>query len=164
MGVHAIYPGTFDPITNGHIDVIERAAAMFERVTVVIAVNAQKTPLFTEEERLELARRSLEHLANVSVELFNGLTVDFARQRGASVIIRGVRAVSDFEYEFQMALMNRRLEPSVTTIFLMPPERYTYLNSSIIRELARFGVVLEELVPPAVAAALRAKFSHQSDG
>ncbi|MCS7303392.1 MAG: pantetheine-phosphate adenylyltransferase [Candidatus Kapabacteria bacterium] len=159
-----MYPGSFDPITNGHVDVIERAAAMFDRVTVVVAVNTQKVPMFTEQERLELARRSLEHLPTVSVDLYHGLIVDYARQHGITTIIRGVRAISDFEYEFQMALMNRKLEPSVTTVFMMPHERYTFLNSSIVRELARFGVALEEFVPAPVAEALREKFSQHRNG
>lgn len=164
MPTHAMYPGSFDPITNGHVDVIERAAAMFDRVTVVVAVNTQKVPMFTEQERLELARRSLEHLPTVSVDLYHGLIVDYARQHGITTIIRGVRAISDFEYEFQMALMNRKLEPSVTTVFMMPHERYTFLNSSIVRELARFGVALEEFVPAPVAEALRKKFSQHRNG
>ncbi|MCS7000902.1 MAG: pantetheine-phosphate adenylyltransferase [Bacteroidota bacterium] len=164
MPTHAMYPGSFDPITNGHVDVIERAAAMFDRVTVVVAVNTQKVPMFTEQERLELARRSLEHLPTVSVDLYHGLIVDYARQHGITTIIRGVRAISDFEYEFQMALMNRKLEPSVTTVFMMPHERYTFLNSSIVRELARFGVALEEFVPAPVAEALREKFSQHRNG
>ncbi|RMF33033.1 MAG: pantetheine-phosphate adenylyltransferase [Chlorobiota bacterium] len=164
VATHAIYPGSFDPITNGHVDVIERAAGMFDRVTVVIAVNTQKVPLLSEHERLELARQSLGHLSNVAVELFHGLTVEYARQHNVTAIIRGVRAVSDFEYEFQMALMNRKLEPSVTTIFMMPHERYTFLNSSIVRELARFGIVSEDFVPPPVARALRQKFASHRDG
>jgi len=140
------------------VDVIERAAALFDRVTVVIAVNTQKVPLLSEHERLDLARLSLEHLPNVAVDLFHGLTVEYVRQHHVNAIIRGVRAISDFEYEFQMALMNRTLEPSVTTIFMMPHERYTFLNASIVRELARFGVVPEQFVPPPVAEALRRKF------
>lgn len=162
MPNHAMYPGTFDPITYGHVDVIERAAAMFDRVTVVVAVNTQKTTLFSQEERRVLAEQSLKHLPNVGVDLYRGLTVDYARTHGITTIIRGVRAISDFEYEFQMALMNRKLEPSVTTIFMMPNERYTFLNSSIIRELARYGVALEEFVPPPVAEALRARFASAS--
>jgi pantetheine-phosphate adenylyltransferase len=156
-----MYPGTFDPITNGHVDVIERAAAMFDRVTVVVAVNTQKVPLFTENERMELARQSLAHLPNVEVDVYRGLTVEYARSHGINTIIRGVRAISDFEYEFQMALMNRTLEPSVTTIFMMPHERYTFLNSSIVRELARYGVALDGFVPAPVAEALRSKFLHR---
>lgn len=156
----AIYPGTFDPITNGHLDVIERAAAMFDRVIVVIAINSTKTPLFTKDERLLIASSALAHLGNVTVELFSGLIIDYARTAGASTIIRGLRAVSDFEYEFQIALMNRKLEPSVTTIFLLPNEKYTYLNSSIIRELARYNQDVSEFVPAKAAEMLRLKYEE----
>ncbi|MCX7930670.1 MAG: pantetheine-phosphate adenylyltransferase [Chlorobi bacterium] len=163
MPTHAMYPGSFDPITNGHVDVIERAAMMFDRVTVVVAVNTQKVPLFSEHERIGLARASLKHLSNVEVDLFHGLTVEYARTRGITTIIRGVRAISDFEYEFQMALMNRKLEPTVTTVFMMPHERYTFLNSSIVRELARFGVALDDFVPPPVVAALKEKLTVRDE-
>jgi len=159
MSTHAIYPGSFDPITMGHVDVIERAAQMFDRVTVVIARNSKKTPLFNEEERLEMAVESLRHLPNVSVTVHDGLVVDFAEQAGASVIVRGLRAVTDFEYEFQIALMNRKLQPNVSTIFLMPHEKYTYLNSSIIRELGRYRRELTEFVPTIVAERLKEKFA-----
>ena len=154
-----MYPGSFDPITNGHVDVIERAAAMFDAVIVVVAINSKKTPLFTEEERVTMARTALSHLPNVTVIGDKGLVVDFARIHKCSVIIRGVRAVSDFEYEFQIALMNRKLESSVSTIFLMPHEKYTFLNSSIVRELARYGQPLGDFVPPVVEEELRKKFS-----
>lgn len=159
MSTHAIYPGSFDPITMGHVDVIERAAQMFDLVTVVIARNSKKTPLFNEEERLEMAVESLRHLPNVSVTVHDGLVVDFAEQAGASVIVRGLRAVTDFEYEFQIALMNRKLQPNVSTIFLMPHEKYTYLNSSIIRELGRYRRELSEFVPAIVAERLKEKFA-----
>ncbi|HBB25347.1 MAG TPA: pantetheine-phosphate adenylyltransferase [Bacteroidetes bacterium] len=159
MGKHAIYPGSFDPITLGHVDVIERASQMFDRVTVVIARNSKKTPLFDEQERLEMATESLRHLGNVSVVVHSGLIVDFARDHGASVIVRGIRAVTDFEYEFQIALMNRKLQPQVSTIFLMPHEKYTYLNSSIIRELSRYHQNLSEFVPPIVAERIAKKFA-----
>ncbi|MCX8055406.1 MAG: pantetheine-phosphate adenylyltransferase [Ignavibacteria bacterium] len=155
----AIYPGTFDPITNGHLDVIERASEMFDKVIVVIAINTKKVNLFNEQERLELARKSLAHLSNVEVVFHGGLTVDFARSVGAVSIIRGIRAVSDFEYEFQIALMNRKLAPEVHTVFLMPHEKYTYLNSSIIRELARFREDVSEFVPPCVAEKLKEKYN-----
>ncbi len=143
----------------GHVDVIERAAQMFDRVTVVIARNSKKTPLFNEEERLEMAVESLRQLPNVSVTVHDGLVVDFAEQAGASVIVRGLRAVTDFEYEFQIALMNRKLQPNVSTIFLMPHEKYTYLNSSIIRELGRYRRELSEFVPAIVAERLKEKFA-----
>src|SRR5690349_21221664 len=126
----AMYPGSFDPITNGHVDVIERASAMFSEVIVVVAYNSSKTSLFTKDERVDLATRSLRHLPTVKIDSHDGLTVDFARAHQCRAIIRGVRAVSDFEYEFQMALMNRKLAPDVSTIFLMPHEKYTFLNSS----------------------------------
>lgn len=158
-GTIAMYPGSFDPITNGHIDVIERASTMFDHVIVVIGVNAKKTPLFSDQTRVELARTSLAHLPNVSVEHNSELTIDFARTHGCKAIIRGVRAISDFEAEFQIALMNRKLEPSVNTVFLMPHEKYTFLNSSIIRELARYGQDVSEFVPPAVNTALQRTFA-----
>jgi len=154
-----MYPGSFDPITNGHVDVIERAAQMFETVTVVVAKNSKKTPLFDETERLEMAAASLVHLPNVRATVHAGLVVDFARENGVDVIVRGLRAVSDFEYEFQIAMMNRKLQPDVSTIFLMPHERYTYLNSSIIRELGRYEQDLSEFVPHIVAERMRRKFS-----
>ncbi|MEY2719608.1 MAG: hypothetical protein RLZZ273_974 [Bacteroidota bacterium] len=158
MSRHAIYPGSFDPITNGHVDVIERAAHMFDRVTVVVAINSRKTPLFSVEERCHMATEALSHLPSVRVAVHSGLVVDYANENEAHVIIRGIRAVSDFEYEFQIALMNRKLQPSVSTIFLMPHERYTYLNSSIIRELARYKQDLADFVPPCVAERLQQKF------
>ncbi|MFC2132108.1 pantetheine-phosphate adenylyltransferase [Bacteroidota bacterium] len=153
----AIYPGTFDPITNGHIDVIERTAQMFDKVIVVVAINSQKTCLFTEEERFEMAKDSLRHIDNVLVDMHQGLTVEYARKADATTIIRGIRAVSDYEYEFQIALMNRKLNPEVNTIFLLPHEKYTYLNSSIVRELSRYGQDVSEFVPPVVAQKLKEK-------
>lgn len=159
MSKLAMYPGSFDPITLGHVDVIERAAQMFETVTVVIAKNSKKTPMFDEHERLAMAKASLVHLPNVTVTVHAGLVVDFAKEHGVDVIVRGLRAVSDFEYEFQIALMNRKLQPDVSTIFLMPHERYTYLNSSIIRELGRYRQDISEFVPAAVVEAMHRKFA-----
>ncbi len=156
----AIYPGTFDPITNGHIDVIERAASIFSKVYVVIAINSRKLTLFNEDEREELARISLEYIPNVEVVRSQILTVEFARQVGATSIIRGIRAISDFEFEFQIALMNRKLDPDIHTLFLLPNEKYTYLNSSIVRELARYGKDVSEFVPPIVAERIRLKFKE----
>lgn len=155
----AIYPGTFDPITNGHLDIIQRAAQLFDRVIVTVAVNASKTPMFSTDERIALIRTVLKEkkIKNASAESFDGLLVRFARKKKASVLIRGLRAVSDFEYEFQMALMNRKQEPKITTVFLMPHERYTYLNSSIIREVARLDGNVHDLVPAAVQKALQRK-------
>lgn len=158
MSRHAMYPGSFDPITNGHVDVIERAASMFDRVTVVIAKNSKKTPMFDESERVSMARAALVHLKNVEVVVHQGLVVDFALQHDVNVIVRGLRAVTDFEYEFQIALMNRKLAAEVTTIFLMPHERFTYLNSSIIRELGRYRQNIAEFVPEAVAQAMATRF------
>ncbi len=159
-----IYPGTFDPITNGHVDVIERAAGLFDRVIVAIAQNMQKTPLFSVEERKEMIINAITHLSNVEVDSFAGLLVDYARRRGAQAIIRGLRAVSDFEYELQMALMNRRLARDVVTVFLMPNEKYTYLNSSIVKEVASCGGDVSPFVPAFVETKLKEKFrSHGPD-
>ena len=155
----AIYPGSFDPVTNGHLDVIERAAKLFDEVIVAVAVNSQKKALFTSDERLELLRQTTgAQGSKVTLARLDGLLVDYARQAGAGAIIRGLRAVSDFEFEFQMALMNRKLEGSVETIFLMPKEDYTYLSSRIIKEIARLGGEVGSFVPDCVASALRGKF------
>jgi len=154
----AVYPGTFDPITNGHIDIIHRAAPLFDRVIVTLAVNSAKQPLFTVAERLGMIRRSVEELPNVDVGQFSGLVVEYAHRVGARAIIRGLRAVSDFEYEFQMALMNRKQQPELDTIFLMPDERFTYLSSSIVRELAQHGGKVDGFVSPLVAKALAKKY------
>ncbi len=156
----AIYPGTFDPITNGHLDVIERAAEIFDSVIVTVARNSSKQPLFTDEERVEMVQGAVAKFDNVSVECFEGLLVEFARMKKAIAIIRGLRAVSDFEYEFQMALTNRKLNPKVDTVFLMPHEKYTYLNSSIVREIARLGGDVSEFVPPHVRRLLAKKLGR----
>ena len=157
----AIYPGSFDPVTNGHLDVIERARKLFDEVVVAVAYNEEKKPLFHLEERLNLLRETLQGAGNVRVSHFEGLLVDFARNEGACAVIRGLRAISDFEFEFQMALMNRKLEGNVETIFLMPKEEYTYLSSRIIKEIARLGGDVSSFVPPAVAEALTTKFATQ---
>ena len=154
----AIYPGTFDPITYGHIDIIRRAAPIFEKVLVTLAINSSKQPLFSIEERLDMMSKSIEGIQGAEVAKFNGLVVDYASQVGASVLIRGLRAISDFEYEFQIALMNRKQHSGVDTVFLMPDERYTYLSSSLIKEIARHGGSVEEFVPDHVANRLREKF------
>lgn len=158
----AIYPGTFDPITNGHLDIIERASELFDVVIVALARNSQKSPLFSEPERLKLIERSLHECCpertNIRADAFQGLLVDYAIACNATAVVRGLRAVSDFEYEFQMALMNRKLAPAITTVFLMPHEEYTYLNSTIIRELARYGKDVSDFVPKVVADALKEKF------
>lgn len=153
-----IYPGTFDPVTNGHLDVIKRATELFDSVVVTVAVNISKTPLFTNEERLNMLKESLKDFKNVKIDFFEGLVVEHAHQVGAVGIIRGLRAVSDFEYEFQMALMNRKLDSDITTVFLMPHEKYTYLNSSLIRNLAELHADISEFVPEPVLDALKTKF------
>ena len=153
----AIYPGSFDPITNGHLDVIERASKLFDEVIVAIAHNVEKEPLFTLAERLEQLRAVIGRQANVRVGQFDGLLVDFAQEEKAHAVIRGLRAVSDFEFEFQMALMNRKLQGNVETIFLMPKEEYTYLSSRIVKEIARLGGDVKEFLPARVAQALREK-------
>ena len=135
----AIYPGTFDPITNGHLDIIKRAARIFDKVIVAVAKNTGKTPLFSMDERQQLIKSSVEHIEGVSVEIFDGLIVDFCHKKGASALIRGLRALSDFEYEFQMALLNRKIGKDVESVFLMPKEKYTYLSSSMIKEIAALG-------------------------
>jgi pantetheine-phosphate adenylyltransferase len=154
MSVTAIYPGTFDPITNGHSDLIQRAARLFDKVIVAIAANPKKAPLFTLEERVELARQVLVGVGNVEVCGFDSLLADFAHERGATVILRGLRAVSDFEYEFQLAGMNRRLAPEVETLFLTPAEKYTFISSSLVREVASLGGDVADFVDPQVKAAL----------
>ncbi len=155
----AIYPGSFDPVTNGHLDVIARAVKLFDEVIVAVAVNSQKQALFTFEERLALlAETTRAHADRLRVVRLEGLLVDYARREGATAIVRGLRAVSDFEFEFQMALMNRKLEGSVETIFLMPREEYTYLSSRIIKEIARLGGEVGSFVPECVSAALRGKY------
>lgn len=154
-----IYPGTFDPVTFGHVDIIKRACELFDSVIVTIARNPNKlAPVFTVEERIEMLRECLKEFPNVEVDSFDGLTVEHAKSVGAIGIIRGLRAVSDFEYEFQMALMNRKLDGDISTIFLMPHEKYTYLNSSIIRNLAGLKSDVSDFVPANVARALREKF------
>ena len=153
----AVYPGSFDPITRGHADIVERSLRFADRVIVAVAVNAAKQPLFSVDERLALIRRAVSH-PSVEVRSFDGLLVDFARRAGATMIVRGLRAVSDFEYEFQMALMNRNLEPTFETIFLVPAFDLTYLSSSLVREVARYGGDVSQLVHPAVFKALKQKF------
>lgn len=152
----AIYPGSFDPITNGHLDVIERAAGLFGHLIIAVANNSEKRPLFSTAERVRLITESVAGLANVEVTSFRGLLVDFAHARGAMVVVRGLRAVTDFEYEFQMALMNRTLRDDVETVFLAAREEYTYLSSRIIKEVARLGGNVSRMVPAPVAHALPA--------
>lgn len=153
----ALFPGSFDPFTNGHLDLARRAAAMFDRVVIAVAYNPAKASLFTPEERVVMIRDAVRGLSNVTVIHFTGLLVDRARAVGANALVRGLRAVSDFEFEFQMALMNRRLEPAIETVFLMPSQEYTYLNSTLVKEVARFGGRVRGLVPPLVERRLREK-------
>ena len=153
----AIYPGTFDPVTNGHIDILERALKLFDKVIITIARNTAKNPLFTEEERITLLRQVTKHFKNVEVDSFEGLLVEYVEKRGAISVVRGLRAMTDFEYELQMALMNRKLDETMETIFLMPNEKYTYLSSNFVREIARLGGDVSRFVPPVVLKALRQK-------
>ena len=153
-----LYPGTFDPFTLGHLDIVERSVKLFDQVVVTIAHNSQKEPLFSLEERIEFIKDATQHLPNVTCDYFEGLLIDFARKKNAVALIRGLRAVSDFEFEFQMALMNRQLEPEISTVFLMPNEKYSYLNSTIIKEVARFGGGTDKFVTKMVAAKLKDKF------
>jgi len=153
----AIYPGSFDPVTNGHLDLIERASKLFDRLIVAVLRNPEKDELFSLDERLEMLERSVTHLPNVSVDSFDGLLVDFARHHRARVILRGIRAVSDYEYELQMALMNRQLEPSIETVFMLPAEAYSYISSRLVKEVARLGGSVKGLVPAVVEERIRAK-------
>ena len=159
MTIVALYPGTFDPITNGHTDLIRRASRLFDRIVLAIAANPEKTPLFSLEERLRLARKVLADENGVSVEGFDDLLIDCVRRHGASVILRGLRAVSDFEYEFQMAGMNKRLGPEIETAFLPASERDTFISASLVKEIAGLGGNVSEFVHPHVAAALAAKMN-----
>jgi pantetheine-phosphate adenylyltransferase len=154
----AIYPGTFDPFTNGHLDIVQRAAALFDEVIITIARNSSKKPLFSAEERIDMIKEATSSLDNVSVDSFDGLLVNYAKQKNANVIIRGLRMISDFEYEFQMALMNRKLADEIATVFLMPDEKYTYLSSSIVREIAQLGGDYKPFVPPNIGERLREKY------
>ncbi len=154
----AICPGSFDPITNGHIDIVKRSLRIFDEVIVAVAVNLKKTPLFDIDKRVQLIKESLKGLENVKVESFKGLLVDYVRQKRGVAIVRGLRAVSDFEYEMQMALMNRRLDHEVETVFMMPSEEYSFLSSTMIKEIASFGGSVKGLVPEPVEEALREVF------
>ncbi len=157
----AVYPGSFDPVTNGHLDVIERAAKVFDHLTVAVVRNLGKSPLFSVEERMDLLRSSTAHLSNVSVDRFEGMLVDYLHSVGAKVVIKGLRAISDFEYEFQMALMNRKLDSEIETLFMMTHNRYSYLSSSLVKEVARLGGEIDDLVPDVVLPAIRAKLGER---
>ncbi len=162
MSVNALYPGTFDPLTNGHVDLITRGAKLFNHLSVAILVNPVKNPLFTVEERVEMLQEATSSLGNVSVATFDGLMVDFARQQGATAVLRGIRAISDYEHEFQMALMNRRLAPEIETVFLQPAGRYSFVSSRMVKEVFSFGGDVSGLVPPNVLKRLRARINHGS--
>ena len=157
MPTLAVYPGSFDPLTNGHVDIILRGARLFDRIVVAILVNAEKSPLFTMEERVDIIRTVFKNHANVEVDTFDGLLVDYVARRKAHVIVRGLRALSDFEYEFQMALMNQRLNEDIQTIFMMPAEQYTYISSRLIKEVFALGGRVHGLVPELVEERLRGK-------
>ncbi len=157
---HCIYPGTFDPFTNGHLDVLLRAAKLFDRVTVAVALSSTKEPLFSAEQRVALIRATVGKMPNIEVTSFDGLLVDYAHRQNATAIIRGLRALSDFEFEFNMALMNRHLEPQVETIFVMPNESYSYTSSTLVKQIARHGADITKFVPAPVAEALKGVFHH----
>jgi pantetheine-phosphate adenylyltransferase len=162
MPTLAVYPGSFDPLTNGHVDIITRGARLFDRIIIAILINAEKSPLFTMSERVEIAREVFKDLPNVEVDTFDGLLVDFVERRKAQVIVRGLRAVSDFEFEFQMALMNQRLNGKIETIFMMPAEQYTYTSSRLIKEVFRLGGRVHGLVPDMVEERLRHKIAART--
>ncbi len=154
----AVYPGTFDPVTNGHLDLAERGRRHFDRLIIAILRNEDKQPLFTVDERVEMLREAVAPWGNVEVDSFDGLLVDYAKRMKAGVILRGIRAVTDFEYEMQMAMMNRRLAPDLETVFFLPSEEYSFVSSRLVREVASLGGSVDELVPPTVARALAARF------
>ena len=161
MKVSAIYPGSFDPITNGHIYIAERAAAIFDEVVVSVLVNERKNAAFSVEERCEMAKESLKHINNIKVDSFNGLLVDYVKQKEAGVIIRGLRAMSDFEYEFQMALMNRQLAPEIETFFIVTDPKYSYVSSSSVREIFHFGGTVRDVVPSFVFDKLKMLYNFK---
>jgi pantetheine-phosphate adenylyltransferase len=159
MSTLAVYPGSFDPLTNGHVDIIARGARLFDRIVVAILLNAEKSPLFSTAERVEISRSVFKEFVNVEVDTFDGLLVDYVERRKAQVIVRGLRAVSDFEYEFQMALMNQRLNGKIETVFMMPAEQYTYISSRLIKEVFALGGRVHGLVPDMVEERLRRKLT-----
>ncbi|MGB5421365.1 MAG: pantetheine-phosphate adenylyltransferase [Desulfobacterales bacterium] len=160
----AIYPGSFDPVTNGHLDIVKRGLKLFDKIIVTILYNPGKETLFSVEERLGMLRESMKSLSHIEIDRYDGLLVDYAAKRKAQAILRGMRAVSDFEYEFQMALMNRRLDREIQTVFLMTGLRWIFTSSSIIKEAARFGGNIEGMVPPNVLKKLKIKFGQKKDG
>lgn len=154
----AVYPGSFDPVTNGHLDIITRAARVYDRVVVGVLNNAEKSPLFTAEERLDMIEHVTAGLENVSCDVFNGLLVDFVKQNGATVIVKGLRTVADFEYEFQMALLNKALNPEYETMFMMTNSKFSYISSSMVKDVARYRGRLDGLVPPYIAEKIKLKY------
>jgi pantetheine-phosphate adenylyltransferase len=162
MPVKALYPGTFDPPTNGHLDLIQRGAMIFDQLTVAILVNPVKNPLFTVDERVEMLREVTASIGNVTVATFDGLMVEFARRQGATAVLRGIRAISDYEHEFQMALMNRRLAPEIETVFLQPAGRYSFVSSRMVKEVFSFGGDVTGLLPPNVLKRLKARINNGS--
>jgi pantetheine-phosphate adenylyltransferase len=162
MPTLAVYPGSFDPLTNGHVDIITRGARLFDRIVVAVLINAEKSPLFSLEERVDIARDVFRGVPNVEVDMFDGLLIDYVARRGAQVIVRGLRAVSDFEFEFQMALMNQRLNGKIETVFMMPAEQYTYTSSRLIKEVFRLGGRVHGLVPDMVEERLRRKLAERT--
>jgi pantetheine-phosphate adenylyltransferase len=159
--VIAIYPGSFDPVTNGHLDLIRRGASLFDRLIIAVTHNHEKDSLFPVKERLAMLETVTYDMDNVEVQMFDGLLMDYARAKKARVVLRGIRAVSDYEYELQMAMMNRKIEPEIETVFMIPAESYSYLSSRLVKELARLGGPVKDLVPPVVEEKLRAKFASQ---
>jgi pantetheine-phosphate adenylyltransferase len=155
----AIYPGSFDPVTYGHLDILERALKLFDKVTIAVAKNSAKNPLFSEDERVDLLKAATRTMKNVEVASFQGLLVEYVKEKKATAVVRGLRAMTDFEYELQLALMNRKLDEHMETIFLMPNEKYTYLSSNVVREIARLGGDVSTFVPPVVLKAFRKKLS-----
>jgi len=164
MATIAVYPGSFDPITNGHLDIIRRVAQMFDRVVVAVARNGEKAPLFGVKERVALTREAVKGLANVSVDEFDGLLVNYARKKGAAIVVRGLRAVSDFEFEFQLSLMNRKLDPRVETIFLMTKDEYTFISSRLVKEICQLGGAVSDFVPHGVERAMKRKYGSARSG
>ena len=160
--VAAIYPGSFDPVTNGHLDIVDRARKIFSRVVVAILLNSEKKPMFTVEERFEMLSQVTHHWDNVEVDTFDGLLVDYAMKSGARVVLRGIRAVTDYDYEFQMALMNRRMQPAIETAFMVPAQEYSYLSSSLVKEIYALGGSVKGLVPSLVETALAEKIVARS--
>lgn len=161
--VRAIYPGSFDPLTNGHLDVIARGSQIFDELIVSVLLNSGKHPLFTTEERMEMLNETCRRWPNVSIDSFEGLLVDYAAKKEAKAVLRGIRAISDYEYEFQMAMMNRKLNPELETVFMMPAEQYSYVSSRLVKEVFRLGGRVSDLVPPLVEERLRHKLASETE-